>query len=120
MKAGQLSGTTGTTVRDNGTGQHPPFRGLSRASVPASSEDSQRESWSQSVSPASSKKGPGTLISGNQGTEDLGFAPLSAQVIEDLGRILGEALVLQFQRDRASMGNSPEGVGHQRRGERYE
>jgi hypothetical protein len=40
--------------------------------------------------------------------------PLPTALAETLGRILGEALVLQYQRDRAAMGKSPAGIDHTR------
>lgn len=52
-------------------------------------------------------------------TQSVGHPPnLPAALVEELGRILGEALVQQFQQDTGALGACPAGIHHTPKGER--
>ena len=59
-----------------------------------------------------SRRGPARRVVSRVVEEDVKLESLSVPLIEELGRILGEALVQQYQRDTADMGVTRSGSNH--------
>ena len=58
------------------------------------------------------RRQPARAVASEVSVGDVEVEPLTLEVVEELGRILGEALIQQYQRDTAAMGAPPSGPNH--------